>query len=168
MLRRMVTTAALAGVLALSGGALDAAPALAQTDTGATTTPSPTATTGTPEVSPGAGAAADPLQPPATTTPPVTTQPAPAPAPAPTATTAAASTATSDDDDGIPPGAIAGIALAALLVLAILVWALARFFAWDPVWMARARHAVAEAGWHTSAVWADFTDWLRGGRPRRT
>lgn len=175
MLRRMVTTAALAGALALSGGALDVA--LAQ-DTGATTTPSPTATTGTPEADAGGtaapsapdptsttpGAPADPLQPPATT------QPAPAPTPAPTTTTTttAAATTASDDDGGLPPGAIAGIALGALVLLALLLWALARLFAWDPLWAARGRHAVAEAGWHVSGTWADFSDWLRGGRPRRS
>jgi hypothetical protein len=30
--------------------------------------------------------------------------------------------------------------------------------------MQRSRHATAEAGWRTSAAWAEFTDWLRLGR----
>lgn len=54
--------------------------------------------------------------------------------------------------------------LGALLLLGLLAWGVARFFAWDPRWLASTRHAVAEAGWHAGAAWADFTDWLRRGR----
>jgi hypothetical protein len=54
--------------------------------------------------------------------------------------------------------------LGGLLLLGLLAWGLARFFAWDPAWLAGARHAVAEAGWRTSGAWADFSDWLRRGR----
>lgn len=65
-----------------------------------------------------------------------------------------------------------GDAPAPLLVLAVigglvallaLVWALLRWLAVEPRWLAGARHATAEAGWRTSAAWADFADWVRRG-----
>jgi hypothetical protein len=51
-----------------------------------------------------------------------------------------------------------------LLLLGLLLWGLARFLAWDPAWLAGARHAVQEAGWRAGGLWDDFTDWLRPGR----
>lgn len=51
-----------------------------------------------------------------------------------------------------------------LVLVGLLLWGLARFFAWDPAWLAGARHAVQEAGWQASGLWDDFTDWLRPGR----
>jgi hypothetical protein len=57
-----------------------------------------------------------------------------------------------------------------LIVLAGLVAALlaavgfARWWAWEPRWLVRVRHAAAEAGWRVGGAWADFTDWLRLGR----
>jgi hypothetical protein len=63
-----------------------------------------------------------------------------------------------------PAALIVLAALGGLLLLGLLLWGLARFFAWDPAWLGRTRHAVAEAGWRTSGAWADFTDWLRRGR----
>jgi hypothetical protein len=51
------------------------------------------------------------------------------------------------------------------VVLAVLVlWAFARWWAWEPLWLVRWRHASGEAGWRASAAWAEFTDWLRLGR----
>jgi len=60
-------------------------------------------------------------------------------------------------------GAIVIAALAALLALACLAWALARRRAYEPRWWLSLRHAVAEAGFRASAMWAEFADWLRLG-----
>lgn len=110
--------------------------------------------------------------------PPVTTTPAPA-ATAPTTTapatpvtpttTAPAPTqqqqpaATSGGHDR-KPLIVALIAAGALVLLALLLWGLARSRGWDPVWNARMRHAWGEAGYRTTSTWAEFTDWLRLGR----
>ncbi len=61
-------------------------------------------------------------------------------------------------------GAIAVAAVAALLVLGCLGWALARRRAFEPHWMLSLRHAMAEAGFRASATWAEFADWARLGR----
>ena len=60
-------------------------------------------------------------------------------------------------------GAIAIAALAALLVIACLAWAIARQRAFEPRWVLSMRHAIAEAGFRASATWAEFLDWLRLG-----
>lgn len=54
--------------------------------------------------------------------------------------------------------------LGAILLAAALAIAAARWWAYDPPWLVRSRHATAEAGWRTSAAWAEFRDWLRIGR----
>jgi hypothetical protein len=54
--------------------------------------------------------------------------------------------------------------LGAILLAAALAIAAARWWAYDPPWLVRSRHATAEAGWRTSAAWAEFRDWLRVGR----
>jgi len=115
---------------------------------------------------------------PTTTTPPVTTPPATETAPAApaataptTPTTAApapaatqpATTGTTREHDRTPL-VIALIALGALVLLALLGWALARMRGWDPVWASRMRHAWGEAGFRTTSTWSEFTDWLRLGR----
>jgi hypothetical protein len=51
-----------------------------------------------------------------------------------------------------------------LLLLAAALWGAARWWAWEPAAWVRWRHATAEAGWRTSAAWAEFRDWLRLGR----
>jgi hypothetical protein len=61
-------------------------------------------------------------------------------------------------------GLILLVALAAVVLIALAVWGVARWWAYDPPWLTRSRHATAEAGWRASAVWAEFTDWLRLGR----
>lgn len=66
-------------------------------------------------------------------------------------------------DDAPAPLVVLAV-LGGLLLLALLLWALLRFFALEPRWLASARHATGEAGWRTSAAWDDFTDWLGGGR----
>jgi cobalamin biosynthesis Mg chelatase CobN len=124
-----------------------------------------TGTTGTGTTAPGAASTATATQPPATTTiaPDATTTAAtPAPAPAPAVTTAPAPTTQSTASH---KGArLALIVVGALLLMLLALWAFARWWAWEPHWLARWRHATAEAGWRASAAWAEFTDWLRLGR----
>jgi hypothetical protein len=60
--------------------------------------------------------------------------------------------------------AIAVGAAGALVVLACLVWALARVLSFEPRWTLSARHAIAEAGFRASATWSEFSDWARLGR----
>jgi hypothetical protein len=100
-----------------------------------------------------------------------TTTPAPAPdfAAAPAASDGSVATAasrnaraTAADDAPLPLVLLA--VLTGLAGLAGLIWALGRFFAFDPSWLAAGRHATSEAGWRASASWAEFTDWVRLGR----
>jgi cobalamin biosynthesis Mg chelatase CobN len=129
-----------------------------------------TATGATGTGSTGAGATTAPgattaTQPPATTTiaPNATTAaatPAPARAPAPAAATQTAAQSTSSHKGA----RLALIVVGALLLMLLALWAFARWWAWEPHWLARWRHATAEAGWRASAAWAEFTDWLRLGR----
>lgn len=60
--------------------------------------------------------------------------------------------------------AIVLAAIASLLLLACAAWAFARSRAYEPHWLVSLRHAMAEAGFRTSATWAEFTDWARLGR----
>jgi hypothetical protein len=121
--------------------------------------------TGTPAaVVPGASTAVPATSPvPATTAVPTTT---PAPAPASTAVPANVSPQTSgqasDDDSSLPVILVALVGL--LLLLTAAVWGAARWWAAEPTWWLNARHSTAEAGWRTSAAWAEFRDWLRLGR----
>lgn len=133
-----------------STNATGAAPA-GGTGTGAAAASGPTATTGTP---------------PAGAVPPAAT-PAPAgtPTPAPGAADSAIKTAADSKGDAGTPAALVALAIVGgLLALGALLWGAARWWAWEPGWLIRARHAAAEAGWRTSAAWAEFTDWVRLGR----
>jgi cobalamin biosynthesis Mg chelatase CobN len=60
--------------------------------------------------------------------------------------------------------AIVVAAIAALLALGCAAWGLARRRAFEPHWLLSLRHAMAEAGFRTSATWAEFADWARLGR----
>jgi hypothetical protein len=123
-----------------------------------------TATTGTGTTARGTTGAGAATQPPATTTiaPNATTAATPAPAAAPATTTAPApATQSTASHKG---ARLALIVIGALLVMLLALWAFARWWAWEPHWLARWRHATAEAGWRASAAWAEFTDWLRLGR----
>jgi len=124
-----------------------------------------TGTTGTGTTAPSTTGTATATQPPATTTiaPNATTTaatPAPAPAPATTAAPAPATQSTASHRGA----RLALIVVGALLVMLLALWAFARWWAWEPHWLARWRHATAEAGWRARAARAEFTDWLRLGR----
>jgi hypothetical protein len=136
-----------------------------------TTTSAAGATTGTTgkgttaPATTGKGAA---TQPPATTPNATTTAATPAPAPAPPPPPAPALTpapaAAAQSTTSHKGARLALIVIGALLVMLLALWAFARWWAWEPHWLARWRHATAEAGWRASAAWAEFTDWLRLGR----
>lgn len=100
----------------------------------------------------------------ATTTP----QPDPTVTPAPAVNddaipAAATGPVSSGADDAPAPLLVLAVMLGVLLVLAGL-WAAARWFGFDPPWLARWRHATQEAGWRASAAWSEFADWVRLGR----
>jgi hypothetical protein len=98
------------------------------------------------------------------TTPAPAATPQPAPAAADDAIPAAATTARDGGASDAPVPLVLLAILAALLAPAAAMFAAARWWAWEPGWMVRARHAGSEAGWRTSATWAEFTDWLKLGR----
>ncbi len=56
------------------------------------------------------------------------------------------------------------VALAAIAVVALAGLAGAVWWAWEPRWLPRARHACQELGLRSSATWAEFVDWVRLGR----
>jgi hypothetical protein len=59
--------------------------------------------------------------------------------------------------------AIAIAVVAAIVVLAILAWGIARMSAYEPRWMLSMRHSLSEARFRASATWAEFSDWARLG-----
>jgi hypothetical protein len=75
-----------------------------------------------------------------------------------------ASHAQSHGSGHVSTEAIVIAAIAVLLLLACGLWAFARSRAYEPHWLLSLRHAMAEAGYRTSATWAEFTDWARLGR----
>lgn len=91
---------------------------------------------------------------------------APAPAAAPSSTTVPAvsgpTPGPTTNDSTAPIILLAAVGL--VLLLAALLWGAARWWAWEPRWVLRSRHAAAEAGWRTSNSWAEFRDWIRVGR----
>jgi dTMP kinase len=115
-----------------------------------TTTPVPGATTSVPG---------------ATTTAPPPTSSVPPPTTAPPVTAAPAQAARDTGPDaGDRAAVLLLVVFGGLFLLAAVLWALARWQAWDPPFMARWRHATGEAGWRAGNAWAEFTDWLRIGR----
>ncbi len=54
--------------------------------------------------------------------------------------------------------------LLAALALCTIAFGVVRWFAWEPRWAVRFRHAAGEAGWRASSTWSDFTDYVRLGR----
>jgi hypothetical protein len=139
-----------------SGACTTGAAAGSPTGTAAGTGTGPTATTGVP---PG-GTPATPA--PAGQAP----QPTPSPNPAPGVTDNAilAASKTKSSDAGVPAPLVALAVIGALMALAGLLYGLARWWAWEPRWLVRMRHAGAEAGWRASGSWAEFMDWVRLGR----
>lgn len=134
---------------------------------GATTATTGTGTTAPGTTATGATATGATTQPPATTTvaPNATTTAAtPAPVPPPATTTAPAPAPTTGSTASHKGARLALIVIGALLIMLLALWAFARWWAWEPQWLARWRHATAEAGWRASAAWAEFTDWLHLGR----
>lgn len=61
-------------------------------------------------------------------------------------------------------GAIAIAAVAAVVAIGCLAWAVARRRAFEPRWLLSLRHTLAEAGLRASETWAEFGDWVRLGR----
>jgi hypothetical protein len=146
--RRLIATAALCAALiapATAGAQQDPNPATtAQTQT--------TPTASTPATTPGATA-------PATTAPPATA-PATTPAPAPAQTTPQSTVRSGNDRAAV----LLLLLVGALVLIGLVLWAVARWQAWEPPWLARWRHATGEAGWRAGNAWSEFTDWLRLGR----
>ena len=64
---------------------------------------------------------------------------------------------------GLSNAALAAVAVAALVLILCLVWALARMLALEPRWTLSLRHALAEAAFRASATWDEFSDWARLG-----
>lgn len=96
---------------------------------------------------------------------PPTPQSEPAPAPAIAAGDAIA--LASQTTDVVPETPFPMLALAILLgVLALctIAFGVVRYFAWEPAWAVRFRHAAGEAGWRASSTWSDFADYVRLGR----
>jgi hypothetical protein len=60
--------------------------------------------------------------------------------------------------------AIAAVAIAAIVVVCCLAWAVVRMTAFEPRWTQSLRHSLAEAGFRASAMLAEFGDWARLGR----
>jgi hypothetical protein len=49
-----------------------------------------------------------------------------------------------------------------VLALALLAWEAARWWAYEPGWVLRLRHALAEAGLRCAETWSELLDWARG------
>jgi hypothetical protein len=61
-------------------------------------------------------------------------------------------------------GAVLAAVAAAVLIVACAAWGAARWWAYEPHWLAPARHTCAEAGLRLSATWGELRDWMRLGR----
>jgi len=131
-----------------------AAPPAATTPTGGSSA-GPTATTGVPPgTTPAAPASGQAPQPTPTSNP----------SPAIVDKAVLAASRSRDSDAGVPAPLVALAVIGGLMALAALLYALARWWAWEPHWLVRTRHAGAEAGWRASGAWAEFMDWVRMGR----
>jgi hypothetical protein len=51
----------------------------------------------------------------------------------------------------------------ALLILACLIWAAARWMGLQPRWATATMYSLREASYHASATWAEFSDWAKIG-----
>lgn len=52
----------------------------------------------------------------------------------------------------------------ALLILACLIWAAARWMGLQPRWATATMYSLREASYHASATWTEFSDWAKLGR----
>jgi hypothetical protein len=64
---------------------------------------------------------------------------------------------------GLSTGAVLAVAVAVLVIVLCLIWAAARWWAYEPHWLLTLRHALAEAGLRLSALWGELLDWARLG-----
>ena len=105
---------------------------------------------------------------PTTAVTPTTAAVAPIVTAPPVATVSDAALASSADNgsgnDSTPAALVVLAILGAMALIAVTTVGAARWWAFDPPWLARTRHSVSEAGWRASAAWAEFTDWVRFGR----
>lgn len=135
-----------------------APPVAPPASSGTTAPPPPPAASGkvaAPAATPGTPAAAQPP-------PTPTADPTPAPG---IVTDAIPQAARISDAGGSAPFPVLALAiLVGLFALAGLLVGVARWFAWEPQWFHRARHATGEAGWRASSTWSEFTDFVRFGR----
>jgi hypothetical protein len=121
--------------------------------------------TGTPTPPPAAAKTPAPVPgQPAVAQPPPTPTADPVPAPGVVNDAIAVAAQTNDASGSAPFPVLALAILAGLLALAGLLVGLVRWFAWEPAWAVRMRHATGEAGWRASSTWAEFTDFVRFGR----
>lgn len=161
MRRRRTTqalaSAALVAALALPSGALAQDPWATDPATATSSAP-PTASTVVPGATSSAPAGVQPGQ------QPTSSAPATSAAPATTAVPASANGGPPADDSDNKTAILLIAIIGAVLLAAALAWAAAHWWAYEAPWWARWRHATAEAGWRTSAAWAEFKDWLRLGR----
>lgn len=130
-----------------------------------------------PATTPPAGQTPPPPPPPASgqavqtpgTPPPAQAPPTPTAAPKPVAQIAAddsiplAAKTTAVETDAPFPLLVLAI-LAGLLACSGLAFAVVRWFAWEPAWAVRMRHATGEAGWRVSSTFSEFADYVRLGR----
>jgi hypothetical protein len=144
-LRQALAVLALACVVA-------PAPALAQDPAQTLPPASDPSAQGAPAPAPGAGA------------PTPQAQPAPKPAPGAADGAIARAVQDPDGDGGAAAPVVVLVVVGVLLVIALALVAAARWWAWQPGWLVRWRHATAEAGYRASSAWAEFGDWLRLGR----
>ncbi len=126
--------------------------------------------TAAPAAPTGGGGGGGPSKPAAAASTPGVAQSPPTPAAQPTAAPAVATDAIPaaarfTDTGGDAPFPLLALAIfGGLLALTGLLVGAARWWAWEPAWMVRARHASAEAGWRASSTWAELTDFVRLGR----
>ncbi len=100
---------------------------------------------------------------PAQAPPTPSSEPAPAPAIA-AGNEIALASQTSEIVPETPFPMLALAILLGLLALLMLAFGAVRWFAWEPHWAVRFRHAAGEAGWRASSTWSDFADYVRLGR----
>jgi hypothetical protein len=144
-----------------------------QTSAGTTAAPPPPSSGGqTPPPPQTSGAGGQPAtQPPAAPGQPLPAQAPPTPRAEPTPAAAIAAgdaIALASHTTQIAPDApfpmLALAILLGVLALCTIAFGVARWFAWEPAWAGRLRHATGEAGWRASSTWSDFTDYVRLGR----